>query len=54
MYKKEAGIFKFKYRNDMLPQSLDHGIFTNHQSNHNYDTRNKRLPVKYSKGNYYC
>ena len=24
----------------MLPQSFD-GIFTNHQSNHNYDTRNK-------------
>ena len=24
----------------MLPQSFD-GIFTNHHSNHNYDTRNK-------------
>ena len=40
MYKKETGIFMYKYRNNMLPQSFD-GIFTNHQSNHNYDTRNK-------------
>ena len=40
MYKKEVGIFMYKYRNNMLPQSFD-GIFTNHQSNHNYDTRNK-------------
>ena len=40
MYKKEAGIFMYKYRNNMLPQSFDI-IFTNHQSNHNYDTRNK-------------
>ena len=40
MYKKETGTFMYKYRNNMLPQSFD-GIFTNHQSNHNYDTRNK-------------
>ena len=40
MYKKETGIFRYKYRNHTLPQSFD-GIFTNHQSNHNYDTRNK-------------
>ena len=40
MYKKETGIFMYKYRNNMLPQSFD-SIFTNHQSNHNYDTRNK-------------
>ena len=32
MYKKEVGIFMYKYRNNMLPQSFD-GIFTNHQSN---------------------
>ena len=40
MYKKEVGIFMYKYRNSMLSQSFD-DIFINHQSNHNCDTRNK-------------
>ena len=40
MYKKETGIFMYKYKNDMLPKSFD-GIFTEHKSNHSYNTRNK-------------
>ena len=40
MYKKETGIFMYKYNNNILPQSFD-GLFINHQSNHNYNTRNK-------------
>ena len=40
MYDKEAGIFMYKYNNNMLPHSFD-GLFTEHQSNHSYNTRNK-------------
>ena len=40
MYKKETGIFMYKYNNNILPQSFD-GLFINHQSNHGYNTRNK-------------
>ena len=40
MYKKETGIFMYKYNSNILPQSFD-GLFINHQSNHNYNTRNK-------------
>ena len=30
----------YKYNNNMLPHSFD-GLFTEHQSNHIYNTRNK-------------
>ena len=40
MYDKETGIFMYKYNNNMLPHSFD-GLFTEHQSNHSYNTRNK-------------
>ena len=40
MYKKQTGIFMYKYNNKIMPQSLD-GLFINHQANHNYNTRNK-------------
>ena len=47
LYKKETGICMYKYKQDMLPQSFD-GIFTEHQANHKYNTRNKsdyQLPI---------
>ena len=39
MYKKETAIFMYKYKNNMLPSSFD-GLFVDHKSNHNYNTRN--------------
>ena len=42
MNDKEAGIFMYKYNNNMLPHSFD-GLFTEHQSNHSYNTRNKGI-----------
>ena len=40
LYDKELGIFMYKYKNGLLPLSFDH-VFTELQSVHNYDTRNK-------------
>ena len=40
MYERETEIFKYKYKSNILPQSFD-GLFINHQSNHNNNTRNK-------------
>jgi hypothetical protein len=40
MYKKETGIFMYKFTNGMLPHSFD-GLFKDHKSNHDYNTRNK-------------
>ena len=40
MYDKEAGIFMYKYNNNMLPHSFD-GLCTEYQSIHSYNTRNK-------------
>ena len=40
MCDKETGIFMYKYNNNMLPHSFDE-LFTEHQSNHSYNTRNK-------------
>ena len=40
LYDKELGIFMYKYKNGLLPLSFDHA-FTELQSVHNYDTRNK-------------
>ena len=40
MYKKETGIFMYKYNNNILNPSFD-GLLLNHQSNHHYNTRNK-------------
>ena len=40
MYDKETGIFMYKYNNNMLPPSF-YELFTEHQSNHSYNTRNK-------------
>ena len=40
MYDKEVGIFMYKYKNSLLPQSFDH-VFTDLESVHTYDTRYK-------------
>ena len=40
LYQKELGIFMYKYKVGLLPTSFDH-LFTNLESIHNYDTRNK-------------
>ena len=36
---KAVAIFTFKYKNSMLPMSLDN-VFTVNRENHNYNTRN--------------
>ena len=33
-------MYTYAYNSNMLPQSFD-GLFIDHQSNHNYNTRNK-------------
>ena len=40
VYGKESGIFMYKYNSNMLPHSFD-WLYTEHQSNHSYNTRNK-------------
>ena len=40
LYKKELGIFMYKYHNGLLPRSFDN-VFINMKSIHNYDTRGK-------------
>ncbi len=40
MYEKESNIFMYKYKNGLLPKSFDN-MFTNFESIHKYNTRNK-------------
>ena len=40
LYNKELGIFMYKYKTGLLPQSFDN-LFTELESIHKYDTRNK-------------
>ena len=43
MYTKEAAMFMYKYKCNMLPRSFD-GYFTTNQEIHRYNTRNKGDP----------
>ena len=55
LYDKELGIFMYKYKKGMLPSSFDH-VFTDLESVHNYDTRNKtnfRYDIHKIKYNFY-
>jgi hypothetical protein len=48
MYTYESAIFMYKYKNNLLPPSFD-GVFTIHQENHKYNTRNKgdfQIPIQ--------
>ena len=51
MYTKEAAMFMYKYKCNMLPRSFD-GYFTTNQEIHRYNTRNKgdfNIPKRNSK-----
>ena len=53
MYLKEAAMFMYKYKCNMLPRSFD-GYFTTNQEIHKYNTRNKvdfNIPKRKSKFN---